>query len=401
MDKKLFFVIGSIVVVLILAAVWGYLLFFGPPSVSPIRFSDLELGDTTDSSIAEEPVTEPQIEPVVDVTSAEKLRQLTTRPVIGFRSVQQSTSSPHLMYFVEAGTGHVYSIDLQTGEEVRRSGTTVAMASEAAISPDGSVVVVRGGQGTRAPVQVGQYSSTTNSYEFTNLPGNWLGFAFAESGELLLAEQTNISVVATARDIDNEQINVLFTVPFREATISWGKAVSDTHYVYPKPTRHLEGYAYSVRGNTLQRLPILGNGLTVFGNDTGYIISTNQSTNRSEEQHYSSQYLANAQARPIRLPIPLLPQKCVFSTMDEGVAYCASGVAPVSESFPDSWYQGLETFSDNLFRVEVGRGVTELLAVPEATVGRPLDIQRLAHDEINQMLYFTHTHDKTLWLYEI
>lgn len=397
MDKKLFFVIGSIIVVIILAVVWGYLLFFGTPGTVPGTFSTIDLGDTTDQTITDLPATDIDTgeTPIIDITSEEKLRQLTTKPVAGFQAVQVSSTSPRLIYYVEAGTGHLYTINLESGEEVRRSGTTIVMATDAKISSDGMSLVVRSGQGERAPVQLGRYNESTDTYDFIELPGEWLDYQFTTTGELMLAEKTQSGVSVTTRNLATGSSRPIFTVPFREAVIVWGNTSSDTHYVYPKPSRLLEGFVYAVRQGELERLPIEGEGLTALGDNNGVVYST-----RTNNQ-YSSYYLNTTTKEVTSFPLVALPEKCAAGATSNQIIYCATSFGTPTDQLPDSWYQGILSVSDHIWEIVTISGSSQLLVAPNIEVGRALDIQHLVLDSTYSVLYFTNKNDNTLWLYEI
>lgn len=392
MDKKLFFVIGSITVVLLLAAAWGYLLFFGSPGM-PGTFTNLDLVDGTEEVVL--PIdTEPAEEPVVNLDERPALRQLTTRPVAGFREVQTSTSSPRFLYYVEMGTGHLYRINLATGQEERRSGTTLAMATEAAISPNGDAVVLRSGQGTRAQVHVGRFSSSSpDALEFSLLPNNWLSYTFTADGELLLAQQTDFSVIAQARDVVTNTSQTLFTVPFREAVIVWGAGADATHYVYPKPSRHLEGALFAATTRGLERLPIDGFGLTALASPQGILF------NRYEAGEYVSYTLGESESEPVLSPIILLPEKCVLET--GSIAFCAGDFIDSTADLPDNWYMGLFQTSDAVWEISLNLGGANQLVNPQQLVGRSINITDMTVSTLTSELHFINKTDNTLWLYEI
>ena len=139
MNKQVFIIIGS-VIVLILLAVWVYLLFFGTADTADDVFANLGLNGEEDTTIVVAPIVEEE-QPLVNMERP-KLRQLTTKPVAGFNEVQHTASSTPVLYYAEMGTGHIYTINLQSGEEVRISGTTIAQANEALFSHDGATVAI-------------------------------------------------------------------------------------------------------------------------------------------------------------------------------------------------------------------------------------------------------------------
>ena len=126
MKKSIILSIGALVIFLLLA-VWGYLFFFGTPESSDEFFTDLGLNGEVDTSYVPPPVEVATSTPTVNMKRP-KLRQLTTKPVAGFAEIIRSTTTPAVVYYVEQGNGHIFTIDTKSGEEVRVSRTTVAQA---------------------------------------------------------------------------------------------------------------------------------------------------------------------------------------------------------------------------------------------------------------------------------
>ena len=119
MNKPIFIIIGALII-LVLIFIWVYLLFFGTPKTVTEVFTDfggssetvidqnnnIDLATTSDNTVIN--------------TERKKLRQLTTKQVAGFSEIDEPiTASLPSLYYVEMGTGHVYSIQLETGEEKR------------------------------------------------------------------------------------------------------------------------------------------------------------------------------------------------------------------------------------------------------------------------------------------
>lgn len=393
MDKKFLFVIGSTIVVIILAAIWGYLLFFSAPG-TPGTFTDFNLGNQTESVTPPPPPVEEPEEPVINLQGS-KLRQLTTRPVAGYRELTVSTTSPRVVRYVEAGTGHLYEINLVTGEEERVSGTTLAMTSEANISPDGTVVLARSGQGSRSTVHIGSFVGTsTTALTFTPLSGQVIDFDITEAGELLVAATTDGGVVATERDVAGTVLQTLFTVPFREVQILWGEQAEATHYLYPKPTRFLEGALYATNGTRLERLPIDGFGLTA------NVMSDIVIYSRVSENTYNG-FIRTNDGRELTLPLlSTLADKCHVVSAD--IAYCASSQNPPNTNeLPDAWYQGVYQTNDSLWRIDLFTGSAMALAESQAQPGRQIDVANLMSNPEVTALYFINKQDLTLWTYDL
>ena len=218
MKKSILFIVGG-VVILILVAIWGYLFFFGTPQSSDEFFADLGLSGEVDTSYVPPPQEATTTTPVVNMERP-KLRQLTTKPIAGYTEVIRSTSTPALMYYVEKGTGHVYTINIETGEENRVSQTTVAQAEHAVISSDGSFAAITSFSNNKnKPLFVGAFGTTTLAADSMNLTEVFAGAAqdvTVTNDEVLYTTVGAAGLVGTAYDLDTDTTSTMFTFPLTD-----------------------------------------------------------------------------------------------------------------------------------------------------------------------------------------
>ena len=156
--KKQIIIFSGIVIIFTLLLVWVYLLFFGTPKSSEQVINDLGFGDG-DAEILNNTIgssTESMIN-----TNRPKLRQLTTKPVAGFNEIlATNTEKLPTIYYVEMGTGHIYSINLDSGEETRISATTMAGTNIASITNTGEYVIMGNKNNKTFPLIVGKISTS-------------------------------------------------------------------------------------------------------------------------------------------------------------------------------------------------------------------------------------------------
>lgn len=393
MKQSTFIVLGALVILVLIGA-WVYLLFFGTPKDAGQIFTDLGLGGEEDSGVVvpPEPVVE---EPVVNMDRP-RLRQLTTKPVIGFTEVQATSTDPVVIYYAEAGTGHVYTIRLDSGEENRISNTTIAEASEASFSPDGNAVAVRAKNDTRtSSLTVGTFDTSAHNLKTIPFTPQVVDFKLQSSSTLLYTSRESSGLTAKEYDLTKGTASNLFTVPFFEARIAWGTSSRATHYVVPKPSYLLEGYLYRVMGGTMSRLPVAGYGLTSFsaGNFTLY------TTTRDAEPKSSIYNHGTGETAP--LSIAILPEKCTASAKQTDIVWCAHELKQIEFGFPDTWYRGEDSFKDSLWRIDPVLGGAELVVDTFTASGREIDITNLTVGQSETALYFINKNDNTLWMYEL
>lgn len=393
MKQSTFIVLGALVI-LVLVGAWVYLLFFGTPKDAGQIFTDLGLGGEEDGGVVvpPEPVVE---EPVVNMDRP-RLRQLTTRPVVGFTEVQATSTDPIVVYYAEAGTGHIYTIRLDSGEENRISNTTIAEASEASFSPMGDAVAVRSKNDTRSgSLTVGTFDTSAGNLKTIPFSPQVVDFRLESSSTLLYTSRATNGLTAEAYSLTKGTATDLFTVPFFEARIAWGTSSRATHYVTPKPSYLLEGYLYSVGSGKMSRLPVAGYGLTSFSSGE-YTLYT---TTRDAEPKSSIYNHATGATSP--LSIAIVPEKCTASTKQADLVWCGHELKSAEFGFPDTWYRGENSFKDSLWRIDPTLGGAELLIDTFAASGREIDITDLTIGQSETALYFINKNDNTLWMYEL
>jgi len=392
MKKQIFIIIGAIIV-LVLILIWAYLLVFGTPKSAADIYADLGLGGEVDPDLVviPEPVVKEET-PLVNI-KGEKLRQLTTRPVAGFKEVQTGTNGSSL-YYIEMGTGHLYSIDLATGAESRLSGTTIAQANQAAFSNDGTYVAISAlGPSKNKALFVGKLDAGAGSLiqEFTETVHD---FSISDSDELLYSITDDQSLLAYAYNLRTGGKKNIFSVPFREATIVWGSTATSSHFVYPKTTYALLGFLYEIKNANLTRLPLGGFGFSALANSE-VVLYTAHAGAVPKSYFYDLKTKTTSPLETI-----LLPEKCYLANTGT-TFFCGSESVPVPYEFPDSWYMGAMGFKDILWAVSASRLTSELLLDTYASTNREVDVINLELNPTSDFLYFTNKNDNTLWLYEI
>jgi hypothetical protein len=390
--KRSLFIIIATVLVLILIAVWVYLLFFRVDSNSDQSFSDLNFNDTTDVTF--EPTISPP-DPVVDVFNVERIRQLTTGPVVGQVETTNELGETVINY-VEAGTGHVYQINLSSGEEKRISGVTFPRIKKAEMTPNGEYIIIEQGIGRDKEFSLGQLSSTTGEFVFNSIVENIVDFAATSQDTFFFSVMSEAGLVANQYYPQNKTSEQLFAIPFREAVIKWGRTSTSSHYVYPKASSKLDGYLYQSHQGGIKRLPAAGLGLTAVGTNDDVVLAY------QEKGIYLTDLLSigeeNTTTTNLDFLLRILPDKC-SALGDSNKLVCATDNQPRDHNTPDDWYRGLISYSDDLWQIDLENLVfNRLLRVSEET-GRDIDIINLAVGRSGQYLTFQNKNDQTLWMF--
>jgi hypothetical protein len=390
--KKSTLIIIGITAILVLFGIWLYLLIYGAPrQVTDVFTTFTGLGTpTTDTTIIEVP-EEPL--PTVDVLTA-KLRQLTTRPVIGFRDYQATTTEPKYIRYAEAGTGHIYQINLVTGAEERLSNTTIVNAATAVFSPNGKYAAIRSGYNNLSEVVLVEFGIGETA-TVSKLAPRMIDFAFSATNELLYSELTTEGITAKTLSPTTKVSRTVFTVPFQSATIVWSQDDITPHYVYPKATTKLQGYLYAIKNGRIERQIPSGLALTADAN-ARFITFTTQSG--SEPVSYIRTVASGSTTMS---SIVFEPSKCVLGIKNSTLMYCGYEITSYGSEFPNSWYKGTRSLSDRIWQVDLETNLTRQIVSPLQAVGREIDIIDIALSVDEDALYFRNKNDNTLWQYEI
>lgn len=393
--KKIALGIGIALIVL-LAGVWVYLLFFSTSTANNDLFSLFNFGDSTDTTISLEELSDiPDEQPLVDISSPEPLRQLTTRPTIGHQEVQLNASSTPLVYFSEAGTGHIYSIDLVSGVESRVSNITVPGASKADISSDGRFAVIQSGAGSPSGLTVLSLPSAGSELSSHTISEEVSTFSLTSDRELLYSVQTNSGTIGKVYNLTSLTVRTLFQIPLRDMVVDWGDTAESKQYVFPKPAADLQGFLYEIVGNSLNRLPASGFGFSSKSNNDYSLYTLHE---EGESLTYIQNHPSNSN-NPLYTNI--LPEKCALSTKELGVAVCGYHSDVEGSKMPDVWYSGETSFKDKILFIYLKEPQLTQLVDTYTQTGRELDIVNPTLNEDSSRLLFNNKNDRTLWLYEI
>ena len=380
--KRSFYIAG-IILILVLIAVWLFLLFVSEDTKADVynRFGI--------SGSPEEGIFEEIIDVIVpDVFQKQYLRQLTTKRVIGYTEV--ATASSTLVYFVEGGTGYVYTTDpMIEGSENRVSNVTIPVATKAVVSLDGSRIAIRSGNKSEANLTI--LTRSGEAIDTYTLEEPVRDFTINSDNTVLYTIPGGSGLYGKSLDLETKTIKTIFEIPFREATIVWGNGTENNHYVYPKTSRYLEGYLYEIKAGKFIRRPASGFGFMANGNKDFVIYSEIRNNN------YISTLIKNKLNTSQGLPLNFIPEKCTFGT---AALFCASSDTSSDYNFPDNWYRGEISFADTIWKVYLDTFGLEIVVDTLKESGRELDIISPQVGTNDSFLYFINKNDQSLWTYE-
>ncbi len=383
--KKPILIILGILAILIGVAVWSYLFIFGVPKSTDEIFARFS-GDG-DPVVPANTENQGAID-VEDTTTAgmpQKLKQLTTRPVAG------AAFSEKTIYYVEQGTGHIYSINLETGDETLVSGTTIPGAREATFSDDSTYVAITAyGNGEVRTVAGMIPPQEGGSYEGISLPTGATDVQFDDAtGTLNYLLKGETSASGHTYNLTNKKATTVFTIPLRDVRVIWG----DITYVYTTPTKTQKGFLYQVENGTLTHTMPGGYALLATTYSDGVI-----QTVIKDSLLTSSAYTNTGTISP--LPIFAIPEKCTENKGKEKTLFCTTPIDMKTADFPDLWYKGAVSYTDLLWGIDVEENSATVLSDLLEESGREIDVRGIGTNDDGTYIYLINKNDSSLWMYD-
>lgn len=373
MKSATLFFIGTTLGLVILA-VWAYLLLFGAPAsvrnlVSNSGFSDLT---TSEDAVprGESTVVVSDETPTIDTDSAD-INQLTTRPVAGF--VATTTKGNLEVYYVERGTGHIFAIDLGTGNETRLSGKTFAKVVTAEFSPNAGTVVFGLEHNNTISYVVGVVPTSEDiTFEGTPLPEGSEQVSLV-GGQIRYAMKQSDGLTGHRFDSKTGKHTKLFSIPLRDVRVLW--SLGDT-LIVPRPAPFLTGAVYRINGSALEKVTESHYALTgtINAKGTAFVGSYFDPETDAFVTEYWSRDMPS-----VSIPSNIIPEKCAFVGTESDRLVCASTWIPERErTYLTDWYKGIISADDQLWDIDPKERSSWLIADPEDVLGVPVDITGVA-----------------------
>lgn len=395
------FIISATIIVLLGVGVVAYFYFFGSsPSVTTTTPTET-VGLPSSSGVNPSPSassTASTPAPIPTTTSSPRLVKVSPGPVV-FGEVlvdtkqTASSSADTVLEFIERQSGNVFSYGTQSKTLTRTSNKTIPGIQSASWLPDGSAAVVRYLSGTDFST-INNYILSANGSGGSFLPQNLADVSTSATGLLSLASGVSGSAASLAHT-DGTHPTTLFTTPLSSVRASF--AGKGKYLVFTKPAAELLGDAFIADSSGhLSRVAGPLPGLAALSSPSGKWVLVSFSLNNSLRME-----LVNVSTgETMTLPIASIADKCVWSA-DESVIYCGIPISPPSAAYPDAWYQGVVSFSDRVWKINVAGRYAQLLLDFNKEVNSLLDATALAVNPSNTVLVFVNKNDGSLWSYTL
>ena len=308
---------------------------------------------------------------------------------------------PNIKY-VEKATGNIYQTFADKIFERKLTNTIIPEIYDAYFGDNGNSIVMRylgnAGNtietyaGTTPPEILGSDASTLNEIKGSFLPENITDISVSpkKSSLFYLFNATDNNTAGISSTFPGDKKNQIFSSPFTEWLSEWPNDRMIT--LTTKPSYGVPGYMYFIDPNIKKLTKILGdiNGLTTLTSPSGKLIL--YSNNNLLLRIYNTDT-----KNSISLGIKTLPEKCTWNKTST-MLYCAVPNYISNSNYPDTWYQGEVSFSDDLWKINVENGSAADIATPTSySKGEDIDGIKLSLDDNENYLFFVNKKDSYLW----
>lgn len=424
------FILLIIVLAVILIVVFGFLYFQKP------KGTDTDTGGTNfffDFNPFGEGKTKPEPTPPTDVSGyvppedeeapIVKLVKVSTMPIAGygvfikerFKALPIELAEPQVttktpapltefipaLRYVARTTGNIYQTFADKIEERKFSKTIIPKVYEAYFGNKGESVIMRYLKidertiatfvGSLPKEHLGGDTATESEIKGTFLPDNITDISLSPDAlKVFYIGKTGESVVGVVADVVNVKKNQIFDSPFTE-WLSWWPS-SKVITLNTKPSGLYPGYAYSLDPTRKELTKIFGdvNGLTTLMSPNGKLLLYGDNNLSLNIYHTDTREIET-------VGVNTLPEKCVWGSVSD-VLYCSVPKYINNVLYPDAWYKGEVSFSDEIWKIDLVTGNTTKLIDPiSVPLGEEIDGIKLDLDDGENYLFFVNKKDSYLW----
>ncbi len=342
--------------------------------------------------------------------SLPELRKISSSGAAGIyvfsKSVQREDRSKFDAVFlrrVDKATGNVYETRLDNMEETRVTNTTIPKIYEAIWGNNENSIFLRYLRDDGETIEtftskiIGGADGKEGGLLGTFLPSDIKSIAISPKKDKIFYLNTiSGEAQGTVMDTVLGKKGIVFRYPFTEWIPDW--PADNTITLVTKPSGKTSGFMYSINSAGGSMTKILGDirGLTAIMSPNSKKVLYSESTGNSFTLNLYDIGSGETTGQSTRT----LSDKCIWSE-DSDVFYCAVPLNPPQALYPDSWYQGLVSFSDVLIRIDAGVGSMTVLVDPKEFAGEEIDAVNLALSKDEDYLFFINKKDGSPWVLEM
>ncbi|MEJ0053721.1 MAG: hypothetical protein WDN10_03300 [bacterium] len=294
-------------------------------------------------------------------------------------------------------SGNLFSYLFHARAAKRLVNKTIPGTQEATWLPDGSLAYLRYAGGTAENPEIDTYALPADGTEGFFLPVNIAGIATVGSSSVFSLSSGGNGSIGTVSKADGSASRTAFSSPL--GSLSARPAGSGQFVAYTKATGLSGGYAFLIdTAGAMNRLFGPVPGLVALPSPLG----TWALLSYTEQGNLKTSLLNIRTRELIALPVATIADKCAW-TSDESAVYCGVPVpgSLATATYPDDWYQGAVSFTDRIWKIDVGGRFAELALDFSGATDGPLDATALTVDPRKDVLVFLNKRDGSLWAYDL
>ncbi len=219
-----------------------------------------------------------------------------------------------------------------------------------------------------------------------------------DSRELFTLGETKTGSIGKVRDFETGEEKIVFNSPFREWLSQWNS--SQNIQLTTKASHFTDSYTYGLNPNTGKYHKTLpqAHGLTTLASPDNKKVFIHLVDDKKSRNYI---YFNDEEKKIILTEVHTLPEKCTW-TSDSAMLYCfVPNNLEKDGEYPDRWYQGLELFSDQLWKIDGNTTEETLVSDIPVEYGKNLDAWKVGIDPKSHYLYFIDKGSETLWSYRL
>jgi hypothetical protein len=295
--------------------------------------------------------------------------------------------------FMERSTGHIIETKISNLEKVKISNETIPKVYEAYFNSKGSEFITRTLSGDDINTEYRKIFSGTTTTLSKPLPYPYnTDIVIAKGDSIFYTTKTSMGSVGYISNFENKTPLKVLDTPLRDIGASWdgGNLVE----IFSKPNSEQLGVSFVV---DTKKKSIKENTLNMFGLTTNINSSSTLSLYNTNIVDLSLGAKVLYKGSAFYLKAKTLPEKCVWSKKNSKLAYCVVPNYPDKLKLPEKWYQGVTSFNDDFWSINVETGSENPIYRPSED-GKPQpDAINLSLSTKENYLFFVNKKDLTLW----
>lgn len=323
--------------------------------------------------------------------SDENLVNISNQPVSGFNFLNNS-----IVYYIERGTGHLYTNPTDTLNKARLSNTAAPGMHEIwwNNSNDPLFIVERVTERLTTRLFSGVLGEDTKQSGLIFTPvSEDIHNLTARQGELFYFTESvagGFSLIKNSFNFTAPE-NVVEKIELKEFNIH---PTDNGVFLSTKSSYYSDGTLFKAENNVLTK---------VLSGAKGFQVTVNNLGDRAMVSEYENSVLVSYlykidSGEKITLSNAYLTDKCIASQKST-LFYCAGSVNPEQTSYPDVWFKGLISHNDNIWKIDTETGTETSITTWNSDEGVDIYRPRLSPDE--DFLVFLNKKDLSLWSLDI